>query len=115
VHYDPMLAKVIAHAESRSLAIARLAAALRSFPILGIHTNIPFLIRVLESGAFGDAAIDTAYLDNAASSLASESDDHVPAFVASALSALSSTRSDLTRSSETVDWDPWTRLRGIHA
>ena len=43
VHYDPLLAKVIASAETRDLAIARLAAALRQFPVLGVRTNIPFL------------------------------------------------------------------------
>ncbi len=42
VHYDPLIAKVIAQAETRDLAIARLIAALRAFPVLGIITNIPF-------------------------------------------------------------------------
>ncbi len=42
VHYDPLLAKVIAWAETRrDLAVARLIAALRAYPVLGIHTNIP--------------------------------------------------------------------------
>ena len=37
---------------TRDTAIARLSAALRSYPILGVTTNIPFLIRILESAAF---------------------------------------------------------------
>src|SRR5262249_45128183 len=44
VFYDPLIAKVIARAETRDLAVARLAAALRSFPILGVRTNIPYLL-----------------------------------------------------------------------
>ena len=52
VHYDPMLAKVIALGENRDVAIARLVAALRDYPILGIRTNIPFLLRVLEHPRF---------------------------------------------------------------
>ena len=40
IYYDPMIAKVIATAETRDLAIARLAAALRAFPVLGVRTNI---------------------------------------------------------------------------
>src|SRR5262249_21911880 len=48
VHYDPLIAKVVATAESRALAVARLSAALRDFPILGIVTNIPFLLRIIE-------------------------------------------------------------------
>jgi acetyl-CoA carboxylase biotin carboxylase subunit len=63
VYYDPMIAKVIATAETRDLAIARLAAALREFRIEGINTNRAFLLAILESAAFRDAAIDTAFLD----------------------------------------------------
>ena len=52
VYYDPMLAKVIASGESRDVALARLAAALRDYPILGIRTNIPFLLRILDHPRF---------------------------------------------------------------
>jgi acetyl-CoA carboxylase biotin carboxylase subunit len=69
VYYDPMIAKVIATAETRDLAIARLAAALRDFHISGIRTNIAFLIAVLESDAFRAGAVDTAFLDREAASL----------------------------------------------
>src|SRR5262249_23841362 len=63
IYYDPMIAKVIARAETRDLATARLTAALRDFHIGGIRTNVPFLIAVLESEAFRRGAIDTAFLD----------------------------------------------------
>jgi len=63
IYYDPMIAKVIATAENRELAIGRLAAALRDFQIEGIRTNLAFLIAVLESDAFRRAAVDTAFLD----------------------------------------------------
>ncbi len=52
IYYDPMIAKVIATAENRELAIARLGSALRDFPILGVRTNIPFLLRVLDHARF---------------------------------------------------------------
>ena len=52
VYYDPLLAKVIAWAETRDLAIARLPAALGQFVIEGITTNIPFLQRILVHAAF---------------------------------------------------------------
>jgi len=63
VYYDPMIAKVIATAETRSLAVARLTTALREFEIAGVRTNRLFLVRILESDAFRNGAIDTAYLD----------------------------------------------------
>jgi len=60
VYYDPMLAKVIATAESRPLAINRLAAALRALDIEGVRTNVPFLIRILELPEFRDGRIDNS-------------------------------------------------------
>jgi 3-methylcrotonyl-CoA carboxylase alpha subunit len=63
VHYDPMIAKVIATAETRDLAIARLAAALREFSIDGVRTNLPFLVGLLELPALRGGAIDTGFLD----------------------------------------------------
>jgi len=63
VFYDPLLAKLIACAESRDAAIARATAALRAFPILGIRTNVCFLIRVLEHARFRAGEISTDFLD----------------------------------------------------
>lgn len=42
-HYDPMLAKVIAWAETRDVALSRLDTALAQSVILGVHTNIEYL------------------------------------------------------------------------
>jgi acetyl/propionyl-CoA carboxylase alpha subunit len=70
IYYDPMIAKVIATAETRALAIARLSAALREFEIGGITTNRAFVLRILESDAFRDGAIDTAFLDREGAAIA---------------------------------------------
>ena len=61
VHYDPLLAKVIASAETRDLTIARLVAALRGYPILGIRTNISYLLRILEHPQFQSGKVDTSF------------------------------------------------------
>ena len=63
VFYDPMVAKVIATAETRALAVDRLAAALREFSIDGVATNIPFLLALLARGEFRRGEVDTAFLD----------------------------------------------------
>jgi acetyl/propionyl-CoA carboxylase alpha subunit len=63
VFYDPMLAKLIVAAETRPAAIARAIAALRRYIVLGIRTNIPFLLRILESDAFRSADVHTGFLD----------------------------------------------------
>jgi 3-methylcrotonyl-CoA carboxylase alpha subunit len=70
VYYDPLIAKVIATAETRELATARLAAALREFAITGVRTNIGFLVAVLESTAFRTDGVDTAFLDRESAALA---------------------------------------------
>jgi acetyl/propionyl-CoA carboxylase alpha subunit len=74
VYYDPMIAKVIATAESRDLAINRLVAGLRAFHVRGIRTNIAFLLRVLDSDPFRRGAIDTGFLDRQGSSFLEPAD-----------------------------------------
>jgi acetyl-CoA carboxylase biotin carboxylase subunit len=69
VHYDPLLAKVIAWAETRDLAIARLSAALGQFVIEGTTTNIPFLQRILDHPGFRAGTIDTGFLDRESADL----------------------------------------------
>jgi acetyl/propionyl-CoA carboxylase alpha subunit len=104
VFYDPLLAKVIASAETRGLAIRKLAAALRGFPILGIRTNIPYLIGIVEHPQFRDGSIDTGFLDREGGAFA-EPDTTVPAHVRDAVLAHSS--SDQKCAVTTAKWDPW--------
>ena len=108
VHYDAMLAKVIATAESRPLAIARLVAALRAFPVLGITTNIPFVIRLLESDAFREGRVHTGYLDDEGAALTSPHTAEAPEFLAEVADALradaSAPRAD---AASALRWDPW--------
>ena len=110
VYYDPLLAKVIAAAESRELARRRLVAALRDFPILGVHTNVPFLVRVLEHPKFVTGAIDTGFLDAEGARLAEPSSTQTPPFVLTAMAAQgpSSVDGGAADSRQTVD--PWRRL-----
>jgi acetyl-CoA carboxylase biotin carboxylase subunit len=63
VFYDPLLAKLIVHAESRGAAIARAAAALRRYIVLGIHTNIPLSSAILRHPRFVAGDVDTGFLD----------------------------------------------------
>ena len=54
---------MIAAGEDRDAAMSRLVQALRTFPILGVTTNVPFLIRILEHPEFRNGAIDTRWID----------------------------------------------------
>jgi acetyl/propionyl-CoA carboxylase alpha subunit len=62
VEYDPILSKLIAHAENRDAAIQRMIQALQAYVILGIRTGIPFLIDVLRSEAFVTGETFTDFL-----------------------------------------------------
>ncbi|SCG58742.1 ATP-binding protein [Micromonospora coxensis] len=63
VHYDSMLAKVVAWAPTRAEAARTLAAALARAELHGVTTNRDLLVRVLRSREFGAAEVDTAFLD----------------------------------------------------
>jgi acetyl/propionyl-CoA carboxylase alpha subunit len=61
-HYDSLLAKVIAHGQTRLAALGRLRDALEDFHILGVRTNIPFLLEVLSHPRFVEGRLDTNFL-----------------------------------------------------
>jgi propionyl-CoA carboxylase alpha chain len=63
LHYDPMLAKVIAHGHSRDEAARRLASALAAAELHGPRTNRDLLVRVLRQAEFLTGATDTHFLD----------------------------------------------------
>ena len=63
IHYDPMLAKVIAYAPTRTEAALVLAEALRGARIHGVRTNRDLLVGILTEPEFLAGAIDTAYLE----------------------------------------------------
>ena len=107
VHYDPLIAKVVAAAETRHGAIARLAAALRDFPILGIETNLPFVLAVLGHERFLRGEVDTAFLDSSADALVAASlAQEPPAAVIAAFHAHAASPSASDHRSPSR-WDPW--------
>ncbi|MEV6115036.1 biotin carboxylase N-terminal domain-containing protein [Streptomyces sp. NPDC052109] len=63
VHYDPMLAKVVAHAPTRAEALRRLAGALERAEIHGPVTNRELLVRSLRHEEFAAARMDTGFYD----------------------------------------------------
>ena len=63
VHYDPLLAKIVAHGATRAEACARLIEALRRLGVAGLTTNRDFLLAVLAHPAFAAGEIDTHFID----------------------------------------------------
>ncbi len=62
-YYDPMIAKLIAHAPTRDAALARLAEALSEAEIVGVRTNQGFLRELLSRPAVQAGRYDTTLID----------------------------------------------------
>ena len=63
-YYDSMIGKLIAHAETRELALSRLSMALSEIVIDGIKTNIPLHQNLVQDTAFTAGGTDIHYLEN---------------------------------------------------
>jgi acetyl-CoA carboxylase biotin carboxylase subunit len=63
MEYDPILSKLITHAESRQECIGRMVRALKDYVILGVLTPIPFLMDILSSEAFIKGETYTDFID----------------------------------------------------
>jgi acetyl-CoA carboxylase biotin carboxylase subunit len=66
VHYDPLLAKLVASGATREEARARMEAALGAFVIEGVKTAIPFHLRVMRSAAFREGRVHTQLVEQGA-------------------------------------------------
>jgi acetyl-CoA carboxylase biotin carboxylase subunit len=111
VNYDPLLAKLIAYGESRDIAVARAVSALRSYPLLGIRTNVPFLIRLLEHPAVRSGHLHNGFVDAHLSELTTLEDVPAEALAAAALASPDSVRVAAGSASQLGPWtDPWAGL-----
>ncbi|MFN8159085.1 MAG: biotin carboxylase N-terminal domain-containing protein [Candidatus Nanopelagicales bacterium] len=63
-YYDPMLAKLIAHADERGTAARAIVQELRENPVGGVRTNADLLVAVLESPDFRSGRTTTAFFDD---------------------------------------------------
>ena len=63
VHYDPILAKVVAHGEDRARALVRLTSALDAALVQGVATNLPFLRALARAREVERATFDTEWIE----------------------------------------------------
>jgi acetyl-CoA carboxylase biotin carboxylase subunit len=59
-HYDPLLAKLVTHGADREQALDRARAAVASFDISGLKTNLPFHLELLNGAEFASGDYDTS-------------------------------------------------------
>lgn len=64
IYYDPLLSKLIVHAETRELACERLIRAIDEYKITGVKTTLPFGKFVMRHPAFLSGNFDTRFIEN---------------------------------------------------
>jgi 3-methylcrotonyl-CoA carboxylase alpha subunit len=105
-YYDSMIAKLIVWGADRAQALARLDAALRDTHLMGLHSNVAFLRRVVQSRSFATAELDTALIER----------EHVALFEAEPLpvevAAAGVVAHALAHEAAQEDADPWSRRDG---
>ena len=110
VHYDPLLAKLIAAGATRGEAIQRALRALDEFIVLGVRTNIAFLANVLRSETFQAGRAHTRWVDSAIAALTPAPPADLAEIAAQA--ARSAGETDDASSGRASTADPWRDLTG---
>ncbi len=111
--YDPLLAKLIVHAENREAAIQRMQMALREFIVHGVVTNIDFMQAVLQHEDFANGKVSTRWVESVleSASLLAYLQERAPVFhiIAAALAdvVFVGAKSQPAVSNETDPFSPW--------
>ncbi|MBI5256847.1 MAG: acetyl/propionyl/methylcrotonyl-CoA carboxylase subunit alpha [Burkholderiales bacterium] len=105
-YYDSMIAKLIVWGENRAQALARLDAALEATQIVGLHTNVAFLRRVVNSRAFATADLDTALIERERAQVLKQPP------LALEIVAAGVVAHALAHEQSLADADPWSRRDG---
>ncbi len=111
--YDPMIAKLIVWDEDRGLAIRRLRAALGEIRVAGLATNLGLLRGIAVHEAFGEASLDTGFVEHYRAEFLPEPQPagaDVLALAAMGLLCERAVREGARRSTD--PWSPWNRQNG---
>ncbi len=111
-YYDPLLAKLIVHAEKRETAIQRMQTALREFIVHGVVTNIDFMQAVLKHEDFAQGKVSTRWVEKTLESNSQLFDGETPeiqSLIAAALAdvVFVGTKTQTAVSNETDPFSPW--------
>ena len=112
--YDPLLAKLIVHAENREIAIQRMRAALKEFIVHGVITNIDFLQAVLSHSDFRNGEVTTRWVETDFN-WTPPSEPSMESLVAAVLADLTiaNPKSKIINSNEPDPYSPWKNPSGF--
>ena len=103
-YYDPMIAKLVVHGDTRRNAASLLAKAARGTEVWPVRTNAAFLARAAAHPDFVAGRVDTGFIERHAVRLIPPAEPSQTVIDAAAAAIL-----------PPVTLDPWTRLRGFRA
>jgi 3-methylcrotonyl-CoA carboxylase alpha subunit len=109
VHYDPMIAKIIAHGPTRLDAAAKLAAALAASSVIGVETNARFLERLVRHPEFLEGRVETGFIDRHSTTLVPDRRDGLNE-IATCLAVLALIRRREIESATNEPNSPWAVL-----
>ena len=109
VHYDPLLAKVIAFGRDRDESIGRMSAALSRTVVLGVGTNLWRLREILAHRAFLAGELHTGFIEEHLP-VSSGPSSPPPAAIAAAVGALQQTKAAPSGLRVSASDDPWHTL-----
>ena len=115
-YYDPMIAKIIASAPTRTDALERLAAALDQTRVIGPRTNAAFLAALLRTRGFRTGKFDTSFIDNNLGTLVAPHEPDLAAAAAGFGRLLERERERIIANSRDDDQlppSPWDALDGF--
>jgi 3-methylcrotonyl-CoA carboxylase alpha subunit len=110
--YDPMIAKLIVHSETRTTAIERLKRALQECTVFGITTNLSLLHAICIHPAFQDGSLHTGFLDeHTLQTLPLPAELPSEVLIAAALYTLEQENTPASRTQQTPPFfNPWKSL-----
>lgn len=111
--YDPMLSKLIVWADTREAAIKKMESSLREYIVLGVKTNIGFLIRVMNNDEFRKGKIDTGFIERHPELLKPSAVEIEPALIAAALAMNSSEYAAQAAQKPASNWKLFGRRLGV--
>ena len=113
-YYDPMLSKVITWGDDRKETIRKMVRALQDTVILGVVTNLPYLIDILMHRDFASGKISTKFIEENMEPWQSQPDTTNSTWLALAayemIGKLNSQNARSDSTSTEIPFDPWDEL-----
>lgn len=112
--YDPMISKLIVWAETRPEAIRKMISALKEYVVLGVKTNIGFLVRVMNNKEFQNGDIDTGFIERHPDLISPQSIDTEMTLIAAAIAMKhTANKKDISGEKPVSNWKLYSRKLGV--